>query len=73
MACHRFHRLDSQALEETTAIWEEYVLKLPHPSNLTSTAMQRVLAAATRGYLGLLDEMSAKCCKMGIAIGAIAH
>lgn len=57
MACHRFHRLDSQALEETTAIWEEYVLKLPHPSNLTSTAMQRVLAVATRGYLGLLDEI----------------
>lgn len=57
MACHRFHRLDSQALEATTAIWEEYVLKLPHPSNLTSAPMQKILGAATRGYLGLLDEI----------------
>lgn len=55
MACHRFHRLDSQALEATTAIWEAYVLKLPHPSNLTSAPMQKILGAATRGYLGLLD------------------
>jgi len=36
MSCHRFHRFDSQALEDTTAIWEEYVLKLPQSSNLTS-------------------------------------
>ncbi len=57
MACHRFHRLDSQALEATTAIWEAYVLKLPHPSNLTSAPMQKVLGTATRGYLGLLDEI----------------
>ncbi|NJL57564.1 AAA family ATPase [bacterium] len=57
MACHRFHRLDSQALEDTTAIWEAYVLKLPQASNLTNAAMQKVLGGATRGYLGLLDEM----------------
>lgn len=57
MACHRFHRFDSQMLEDTTAIWEEYVLRLPQPSNLTSAAMQKILGAATRGYLGLLDEI----------------
>jgi DNA transposition AAA+ family ATPase len=57
MACHRFHRLDSQALEATTVIWEEYVLKLPHPSNLSSAPMQKILGTATRGYLGLLDEI----------------
>ncbi len=57
MACHRFHRLSASELEETTAIWEEYVLRLPQPSNLTSDAMQRVLATSTRGYLGLLDEI----------------
>ncbi len=57
MACHRFHRLDSQALEDTTAIWEAYVLNLPQASNLTSAAMQKVLGVATRGYLGLLDEI----------------
>ncbi|MBL1178223.1 MAG: hypothetical protein FWK01_24525 [Pantanalinema sp. GBBB05] len=37
-------RLDAvvrRALEATTAIWEECVLKLPHPSNLTSAPMQK--------------------------------
>lgn len=57
MACHRFHRMDSQALEETTAIWEAYVLKLPQPSHLTTAPMQKILGASTRGYLGLLDEI----------------
>ena len=57
MACHRFHRFDSQALEDTTAIWEEYVLKLPQSSNLTSAPMQKILGATTRGYLGALDEI----------------
>jgi DNA transposition AAA+ family ATPase len=57
MSCHRFHRLDSQALEETTAIWEAYVLQLPEASNLTSASMQKLLGVATRGYLGLLDEI----------------
>lgn len=53
----RFYRFDSQALEDTTAIWEEYVLKLPQPSNLTSASMQKILGATTRGYLGALDEI----------------
>ncbi|HEY9908587.1 MAG TPA: TniB family NTP-binding protein [Thermosynechococcaceae cyanobacterium] len=57
MSCHRFHRFDSQALEDTTAIWEEHVLKLPQPSHLTSAPMQKVLGASTRGYLGVLDEI----------------
>lgn len=57
MACHRFQRMDSQTLEDTTAIWETYVLKLPQPSNLTSAPMQKILGASTRGYLGLLDEI----------------
>lgn len=57
MACHRFHRFDSQTLEDTTAIWEEYVLKLPQPSNLIRPEIQKILAATTRGYLGTLDEI----------------
>jgi DNA transposition AAA+ family ATPase len=69
MACHRFHRLDSQALEETTAIWEEYVLKLPQPSNLTDAAMQRVLGGATRGYLGLLDEILRNAARQALQMG----
>jgi DNA transposition AAA+ family ATPase len=57
MACHRFHRMNAGELEETTAIWETYVLRLPESSNLTSDSMQRLLATATQGYLGLLDEI----------------
>ena len=57
IACYRFDRFDTQALQETTAIWEKYVLKLPQPSNLTSPPMQKILAVSTRGYLGVLDEI----------------
>jgi hypothetical protein len=57
MACHRFYRFDSQTLQDTTAIWEEYVLRLPQASNLTSVPMQKLLGAATNGYLGVLDEV----------------
>jgi len=33
------------------------VLKLPQPSNLSSAKMQKILGAATSGYLGLLDRI----------------
>ncbi len=69
MACHRFYRFDSQALEDTTAIWEEYVLRLPQPSNLTSAAMQKILAATTRGYLGTLDEILRNAARRALQSG----
>lgn len=69
MACHRFHRFDSQALEDTTAIWEEYVLRLPQPSNLTSAGMQKILASATRGYLGTLDEILRNAARRALQSG----
>jgi len=69
MACHRFHRFDSQALEDTTAIWEEYVLKLPQPSNLTSPGMQKILGASTRGYLGALDEILRNAARRALQAG----
>lgn len=69
MACHRFHRFDSQALEDTTAIWEKYVLKLPHPSNLTSAPMQKILGASTRGYLGALDEILRNAARRALQSG----
>lgn len=69
MACHRFYRFDSQALEDTTAIWEEYVLRLPQPSNLTSATMQKILAATTRGYLGTLDEILRNAARRALESG----
>jgi DNA transposition AAA+ family ATPase len=69
MACHRFHRFDSQALEDTTAIWEEYVLKMPQPSNLTSPPMQKILGVSTRGYLGVLDEILRNAARRALQTG----
>lgn len=69
MACHRFHRMDSQALEDTTAIWETYVLRLPQPSNLTSTPMQKILGTSTRGYLGLLDDILRNAARRALQLG----
>lgn len=69
MACHRFQRMDSQTLEDTTAIWEAYVLKLPQSSNLTSAPMQKILGASTRGYLGLLDEILRTAARRALQLG----
>lgn len=73
MTCHRFYRFDSQMLEETTTIWEEYVLRLPQPSNLTRTEMQKILAATTRGYLGTLDDDSTERCPPRLTECVIVH
>jgi DNA transposition AAA+ family ATPase len=69
MPCHRFHRMDSQMLEDTTAIWETYVLRLPQPSNLTSAPMQKILATSTRGYLGLLDDILRNAARQALQSG----
>lgn len=69
MACHRFHRFDSQTLEDTSAIWEEYVLKLPQASNLTSPEMQKILGATTRGYLDVLDEVLRNAARRALQSG----
>jgi DNA transposition AAA+ family ATPase len=68
-ACHQFNRFDSQDLEETTAIWEKYVLQLPQPSNLTSAPMQKILGAATEGYLGALDEILRSAARQALKSG----
>lgn len=70
MSCYQFHRLDSQGIEETTAIWEQYVLKLPQSSNLTSPAMQKILGASTRGYLGILDDVLRNAARQALKTGA---
>ena len=72
MACRQFHRFDSQALANTTAIWEAYVLKLPLPSNLTSAPMQKILGASTRGYLGALDEILRNAARRALQSGRLS-
>jgi DNA transposition AAA+ family ATPase len=69
LACHRFYRLDSPALSEMSAIWEDYVLRLPQPSHLTRAPMQKILGAATRGYLAPLDEILRKAARQALRSG----
>lgn len=57
--CHiyQFSCLNTDELREMTALWEEHVLQLPKPSNLTALKVQSILYPATRGYIGLLDQI----------------
>lgn len=57
LSAYRFSRLDTEELQEMTALWEEHILKLPEPSNLTNDKAQRLLLQATRGYIGVLDQI----------------
>jgi DNA transposition AAA+ family ATPase len=69
LACHRFHRLDSQALADMSTLWETYVLRLPQPSHLTRAPIQKILGAATSGYLGPLDEILRKAARRALRSG----
>lgn len=53
----RFGKLTGKDFKRTVKIWEEKVLKLPVPSNLTRTDMIKILNKATQGYIGRLDEL----------------
>ncbi len=70
-ACHRFGKLSGKDFEETIAIWERDVLKLPVPSNLTAKSMVKILGQATGGYIGLLDmilrEAAIRSLKKGLS------
>ena len=57
LAAYRFSRLDTEELREMSALWEEHVLQLPEASNLTSEKAQQLLLQATRGYIGVLDQI----------------
>jgi len=56
-AHRRFGKLAGVEFKKTVAIWEEKVLKLPIASNLTSSAIIKILVKATEGYIGRLDEI----------------
>ncbi|PZO57437.1 MAG: transposase [Phormidesmis priestleyi] len=57
LSAYRFSRLDTEELREMTALWEEHILQLPEASNLTNDKAQRLLLQATRGYIGVLDQI----------------
>ncbi len=47
--------LNPVQFEKTVVIWEQQILRLPIPSNLTATATLKLLREKTRGYIGILD------------------
>ena len=57
LSAYRFSRLETEELQEMTALWEEHILQLPEASNLTNDKAQRLLLQATRGYIGVLDQI----------------
>ena len=61
--CYRFNNLSTDEFREMTALWEEHVLQLPEPSNLTAAKAQNMLFPATQGCIGLLDQV---LCEAGI-------
>jgi DNA transposition AAA+ family ATPase len=50
-------------------IWEQQVLQLPTPSNLTSKTMIEILGEATGGYIGLIDKILREAAIRSIAKG----
>jgi len=69
IASHRYERLTSTQLVETSVIWERHVLRLPEASNLGSAKMQKVLGPVTGGYLGLLDRILREAAVRSLARG----
>lgn len=57
LSAYRFSHLGSEELREMTALWEEHILQLPEPSNLANEKAQHLLSQATRGYIGVLDQI----------------
>lgn len=66
---HRYERLTSAQLIETSAIWETHVLRLPEASNLGSAKMQKILGPVTGGYLGLLDRILREAAVLSLSRG----
>ena len=69
LGAYRFSRLGAEELLEMTALWEEHVLQLPEPSDLTSAKAQSMLLKATRGYIGVLDRILCGAAKEALQQG----
>ena len=54
-ACYRFGKLSGDNFIDAVNIWENQILKLPVPSNLTNKKMLTLLGEKTGGYIGLMD------------------
>jgi DNA transposition AAA+ family ATPase len=70
-ACYQFGTLSGEDFKRTVKIWEQQVLRLPTPSNLTGQTKLKTLGEATGGYIGLMDmilrEAAIRSLKKGLA------
>ena len=57
LSAYRFSHLDTEELREMTVMWEEHILQMPEPSHLANEKAQSLLSQATRGYIGVLDQI----------------
>lgn len=69
LSAYRFSRLSAEELREMTALWEEHVLQLPEPSQLTSTKAQNLILQATQGYIGVLDQILCEAAIRSLQLG----
>jgi DNA transposition AAA+ family ATPase len=67
--CYQFEKLSGEDFVQTVKIWEQQVLQLPTPSNLTSKTMIEILGEATGGYIGLIDKILREAAIRSIAKG----
>ena len=55
--CYRLKPLTEKQFPQIVQIWEEDIVKLPVPSNLTKPDILKLLYARTNGTIGLLDRV----------------
>ena len=66
---YQFGRLVGKQFKETLEIWENDLLRLPLPSNLTSKELLKILDEATGGYISDLDEILKKAAIRSLQAG----
>ena len=69
LSAYRFSRLDAVELKEMTALWETHILQMPQASNLTNEKAQSLLLQATRGYIGVLNQILCESATRTLQLG----
>lgn len=68
-ACYRFGVLSGEKFKLLVEAWEEEIVKLPLPSNLTSPKMLKLLQEKTQGKVGHLDKILRKAAILALKNG----
>ncbi|MCT7984517.1 TniB family NTP-binding protein [Laspinema sp. A4] len=68
--CYRFGILSRQEFRDLVQVWEEEIIQLPVPSNLTQEQTLMKLYEKTGGKIGLLDRVMRKAGLLALKQGA---